>query len=635
MKQKHHWTSGLLLLIGLTFAILGWFYFAYRQEYGWDGFLFWGIAVCSFGLLLWQMAGRGLRAMGAVSGLWIVVLTGVMTRQSSRVNFGIPFWVWLIGVCWFLLAFALPLSFKGWRQRLVDWLRRHWREVVALAVLLLAALAVRAFDLEHIPTNLGGDEGTQGVAAQNLLGPPLGNPFSTGWYSVPTMSFLAYGVSMRIFGESVTGLRALSALVGTVTVLTTFLLARELWGRKVAWLATIALACAHTHVHFSRLGSNQIFDGLFMTLSLWLLVRAFRSKRAIYFALAGTAIGMGWYGYFGARLLGIVIVCVLAWRVATEHDFLHRYGQLLVILFTAALIAVVPLALHYASHPDALMSRARQVSIFTPGLWLDQARELTGRSTASLLLEQFAKSISAFNHTTDPTFWYYATIPTLDFVSGVLFVVGLVWAMVRCRQPNEGLLLGWFWLALVLGWVITENPPSSQRMTVLLPALAMLVGLGLDWLLKLGQRATGSNWDWLAGVMLCVIVVVNLRYYFFVYTPTGVYGNQNAEVATELSRYLIAQEDNYVVHFHAPPFMYWNFGTLTFMARGVEGVDVPSVGEWPDPDLNQGVRFIFLAERLEELNIIRERYPDGREISAYSNINGRLLYVLYQVDKQQ
>ncbi len=651
--MKNHQASGPLLLIGLVFAILGQFYFAYRREYVWDGVLFWSIAIYSFGLLLWRTARRGraarerqspssvpangLRALGVVGSAWIVLLAGAMARQTDRVDFELPFWLWLIGVCGFWGSWALPLSLKGWPQRLIDWLRCHRREVVALLGLLLAALLVRAFDLEHIPVNLGGDEGTQGVAAWELLGPPLGNPFSTGWFSVPNMSFLAYGVAMRIFGESVAGLRALSALAGTITVLSTFLLARELWGKRVAWLAAIALACAHTHLHFSRLGSNQIFDGLFMTLSLWLLVRAFRSRRAIYFASAGIVIGLGWYGYFGARLVGIVVACYLAWRVVVEYRFLHRHGRLLLILLAAALVVVAPLLFHYVSSPDALVSRSRQVSIFSPGGWLDQTQELTGRSTASLLLQQVGKSISAFNYTPDPTFWYHPAIPTLDFISGMLFVLGLVWAMARCRWPNNALLLMWFWLALILGWMITENPPSSQRMTILAPALALLVGLGLDWLIKLGQRVTGSSWDVLAGMLLLAIAVLNLRYYFLVYTPAGVYGNPTAEVATELSRYLAEHEDDYVVHFHAPPFMYWEFGTLDFMAPGVEGVNVPPVGtgEWPEPDLDRGVRFVFLAERLEELNTIRERYPGGRETSVHSNIDGRLLYVLYPVDKRQ
>ncbi len=658
--------SVFLLIVGLLFAALGQFYFSYRRVYVWDGVLFWAIAVYSFGLLLWRttrqqrgervrrpvsrVSVRELRVLGAIGGMGIAFLAGGMARQSDRIDFRWPFWLWLTGMGCFLLSFALPAplsAIKGWQQRLLDWFHRHWREVAGLTLLLLAALLVRAFDLEHIPANLGGDEGTQGVAALKLLGPPLGNPFAASdWFSVPTMSYLAYGVSMRIFGESVAGLRALSALAGTLTVLTTFLLARELWGRRAAWLAATALTCAHTHVHFSRLGSNQILDGLFMTLSLWLLVRALRLRRAIYFALAGLVIGLGWYAYFGARLVGIVVACYLVWRVVVEYRFLHRHRWLLVILLAAALVAVAPLMLHYARHPDALASRARQVSIFASG-WLEREQVITGRSAASLLLQQFAKSISAFNFTLDPTFWYYPAIPTLDLISGVFFILGMVWALAHCRWPNNGLLLIWFWLALITGWVMTENPPSSQRMTVLSPALALLVALGLKWLIELSLRvfelSGEANADtnrylrnWIVGMFLVAMAILNLRYYFLVYTPTRVYGNPTAEIATELSRYLEQQQDDLVIYFHGPNQMYWDFGTVAFMAQGVKGVNVPPLadGELQIPVLDGGARFVILADRLGELDLVRERYPNGEEMHVYSRANNRLLYVLYTVERE-
>jgi hypothetical protein len=651
--------SIFLLLTGLGFAFLGQFYFACRRDYYWDGVLFWTIALSSLALLLWRVtrsergwgsrrllawtSARRLRTLAAVVGICLALWAGEQAQQPGRTDFSNPFWIWLLGVYWLLIAFAPPFSARSlgaWISRSTGRLRAHWPAVLGLAALLLAALGVRAIDLERIPANLGGDEGTQGVAALELLGPPLGNPFATGWFSVPTMSFLAYGVSMRIFGVSVAGLRALSALAGAVTVLTTFLLARELWGRRIAWPAAIALACSHFHIHFSRLGSNQIFDGLFMTLSLWLLLRALRSKREIYFALAGAVIGAAWYGYFGARLVSVVATCYLAWRAVVEHRFLARYGRRLLILLGAALVVVAPLSLYYTAHPQDLMSRARQVNIFSSG-WLAREQTITGRSVASLLLQQFCKSISAFNYTLDPTYWYRSSIPLLDFISGILFVLGLLWAMAHCRWPNNGLLLLWFWLALGLGWVTTENPPSSMRMTVVAPALAVLAGLGLSWLVELGQRIWGSVerrfWGWLSGVLLLSVVVLNLYYYFFIYTPTRIYGNPNAEIATELGRYLgqHKDEDDYVVYFYAPPSMYWDFGTLTFMARGVVGIDIPPVdeGESPEFDLSRGAQFVFLAGRLGELDAIREQYPGGRKTSAYSSADGRLLYVLYQVEK--
>jgi len=660
--------SGLLLIVGVGFASLGQFYFAHRREYVWDGVLFWCVAILSFGLLLrrmgraergrpgWRLLSwvyrRSLRTLGVIGGAWLSLLAGWLAqRRPAAADFGAFLCLWLIGVAWFLLSFVPSSSilhppffslhspffnssfFSVW-SRLTRWLRDNRVELAGLAALLLVALAVRSVDLEHIPANMGGDEGTQGVAALELLGPPLGNPFSTGWFSVPTMSFVVYGLAMRLFGETVAGLRALSALIGATTVLTTFLLARELWGRRVAWLAAIALTCSHFHIHFSRLGSNQVADGLFITLALWLLVRGLRLRREVQFALAGAVMGSGWYGYFGARLIGAVVLLYLAWRFVAEYRFLARHGRLLLILLGAALVVVAPLLFHYAGRPDTLFSRPRQVSIFASG-WLAREQEITGRSGASLLLQQFWKSVSAFHYTLDPTFWYHPSIPLLDFVSGVLFILGVLWATARCRWPANGLVLIWFWLALVLGWVVTENPPSSMRLVIVAPALALLVGLGLDWLVELGRRVFGGGrriWDGVVIILLVAVAVLNLHYYFVVYTPTRVYGNPVAEVATELGRYLAQQDDDYVVYFYAPPVMYWDFGTLRFMARTVEGVDVPAPSgrDLPATGSSRGARFVFLPGRLGELEAVRARWPGGVETDVYSSADGRMLYVLYE-----
>ncbi len=660
--RREHVASALLLATGLGFALLGQFYFAYRRVYVWDGVLFWCVALLAFALLLrrtrrakgekrvwlgWRVlrwvSEHPTRALAAGGGLWLALLAGWLARRGGeRVDFSAVLWLWLVGMAWFNVAFAPSVTVREVQARLMRRFRGRRLECAGMVLLLALALAVRVVDLEHIPANLGGDEGTQGVAALELVEPPLGNPFATGWFSVPTMSFLAYGLSMRIFGESVAGLRTLSALIGAATVLTTFLLARELWGRWVAWLAGATLACSHYHVHFSRLGSNQIADGLFVTLALWLLVRGLRSRQQIYFALAGTVTGLGWYGYFGARLVGLVVACYLIWRALTLTGprFLARYGGQLLILGSAALVAIAPLLFHYAAHPETFASRFNQVSIFSSG-WLAREQEITGRGVASLMLQQFWKSISAFHYTLDPTFWYRASIPLLDFLSGIAFVFGLAWATLRCRWPGNSLVSCWFWLALILGWVLTENPPSSMRLTIIAPALALFVALGLTGLARVVRRISGLT-PCVLGFSSCVLLVaiaaLNLHYYFVVYTPTRVYGNPNAEAATVLGRYLAQQDDDLRVYFYGSPFMYWDFGTLSFLARDVGGVDVAMVppgggagGETLVPDAGQEARFVFLPQRLSELDAVRARYPHGVETAVHSPADERLLYVVYEV----
>jgi hypothetical protein len=401
-------------------------------------------------------------------------------------------------------------------------------------------------------------------------------------------------------------------------------------------LAATTLTFGHYHVHYSRLGSNQIADALLISVALWFVARGLRTRRAIDWALAGGAVGLGWYGYFGARLVGIVAICYLALQVLVRPRFLSRYGSLLLVLVSVAVVTLAPLLLYYAAHPDSFASRLRQVSIFASG-WLEREQEITGRSAASLLLRQFWKAVSAFNHTLDPTFWYRPSIPLLDVISGVFFIVGLVWVSGYCRWSSNSLLLIWFWLALLLGWVMTENPPSSQRMVVVAPALALLAGLGFNWMMELAERLVVNRravWRGIAVALLAGIVGLNLGYYFWVYTPTRVYGNPTAEMTTVLGRYLRQQSDGYVVYFHGPPFVYWDFGTLRFIARGISGLDVPPPGEGtaPEPDLSEGVRFVFHPVRIDELDAIRARYPGGTETRVRSDADGELLYAMYEVE---
>ncbi|MBN1979004.1 MAG: glycosyltransferase family 39 protein [Anaerolineae bacterium] len=663
--SRNRIVSGVFLVAGLALAFLGQFYFTYRREFWRDGILFWCASLILFWILWRRLRQRGparrgsgnrqrlsrwlswavknpWRVLASLGGSGLSLVVGWWARGiSPRAGFAGAFWAWVIGVAWFLMAFVPSVSVKqtllnlGWR------LRRRRLELAGLAALLLAALLVRAVDLEHIPANLGGDEGTQGLAALELVGPPMGNPFSTGWYSVPTMSFLAYGSAMKVFGATIAGARTLSALVGTLTVLTTFLFARQLWGWRAAWIAATLLAFGHYHIHFSRLASNQIGDGFVVTLALWLFVRGMQSRRSLHFAMAGTVVGLGWYGYFGARLVGVILAAYVAWLFASKYRFhlqamSRRYGRLLLIFLLAALVAAAPLLLYYIAHQDTMAARASQITILSPG-WLAREQEYSGLSGTRILLRQFLKSVTAFHYTLDPTFWYRPSIPLLDFLSGVLFLFGMVWSLARRREPGFALVLIWFWLALITGWVLTENPPSSQRMVIIAPALALLVGLGMRWLMSMGERVFGKgqllHWRDIAILGLVLISILNLYYYFVVYTPTRIYGNPTAEIATNLGRYLGQQDDDYVVYFYGPTVMYFDIGNLSFLARDVVGVNVyPPDEDRPPVDLvSGGARFVFLPQRLGELETVREQFPGGERMDVHSMADGRLLYVVYEV----
>ncbi len=578
---------------------------------------------------LWVLKVWDWQTLGAVL---LSAIVGTVARHRPAGNdFTVLWCVWLLALVWFISTLFSPGQVR--RTLLANKPSLARLEWGALCLLLVGALLARGVALGRIPANFSGDEGTQALASVRLVEPPLDNPFNVGWYSVPTMSFLFYGLGMRVFGATMAGARALSAVVGTLTVLTTFLLARALGGRWVGWGAALVLAFSNYHIHFSRLASNQVFDPLVGTLAWWLFWRAWRASRGPEacvvpaWGLAGMVAGVGWSTYFGARWVTFLIGLFLLWRALVEPQFWQRHWRGLSLMVLGGLVVVLPLLLWYMAHPADLTSRYNAVSLFASG-WLRREMEITGKPAFPLLLQQLWKTVAAFHYTHDPTFWYYPQAPLVDFIVGALMLVGLVDTMLRWRWPSRGLVLLWFGSTMLMAWMLTENPPSSQRGLLLVPAVALLTAWGGQalWNLVEGQIEVKRM-----VTLACALffVIWNLTFYFGIYTPRRVYGNPTAQIATEFARFNARVPlEGARVYFFGPPVLYWDFGTLSFLLRNQPGQNVLPE-QFPD-DITLPARFVFIDARVTDLDTVQRLYPGGvlYEIGAP---DGRLLATVYDV----
>ncbi len=607
--------------------------------------------------------GRAARLVAWLQACAVVFSLGVALlarTQPAGADFSVLFITWALAVVVFVISLFIPTA-PGARplQARLSFLRERAATVVrtpgfwALGLLLLLGGLLRGLGLEQAPANLGGDEGTQLLLGLRLVGyqgtrQGMGNPFATGWYSVPTMSFAAYGLTMRVFGATIAGGRALSALAGTLTVLTTYAFARVIGGRRTAWVAGAIMAVSSYHIHYSRLASNQIFDPLIGTVALaflWLALqspgtgpeqtRGRQTGVAAAWGLAGATAGLGWYAYFGARWVSFLIAATVGLWYLFDPTLLRRHWRGLLLFGVGWLVVALPLLGWYTVNPSASSERYEAVSIFASG-WLTREVEITGKSALQLLLQQTWRAATAFHLTPDPTFWYRPGRPLVDFVTGALLLLGMVDALVRVRWPSRRLLLLWFWSTLAMAWIMTENPPSSQRGLLLAPAVAIFASWGLQRVAPL-LRLDGKRFVYLAATVLVVIAVLNVGFYFGAYVPRRVYGNPTAEIATAVGHHMLANPEPICppdpdlpcpgyVYMLGPPQIYWDFGTLAFMLRRFPGTSVPEDANLegaPGP-----ARFVVVPHRLAEMETIRELYPGGTETPLYSP-NDYLLAVLY------
>lgn len=645
----------LLTLVGaLGIAVWGQSRFVAERGFTWDAVAAYVVAVALFGLVC-RVVGVPAQPVGTA------VVAATAPRLNARWRIGLragalavsfvagslafspePPTILLLALWAGALAAYQATWVRPWpslpsRTTLSLCWRRHRVEIGAFALLLVAALLLRAVALDTVPQNMGGDEGSQGLEALRVLSGEVKNPFGTGWLGVPNGSFFFQALFLRLLGADFVGLRLPWALVGTATVATMSGLVRHLHGRRLAWVVAVLLAAYPYHIHYSRLGSNQIADPLFMSLTLlcWLWGVARRRLWAV--SLAGLVAGVSLYGYAGARLVPLLALAMFAFLLIRRGPDRPGWQEGLALV-GGIVVAALPILLYAHAFPDEFNSRVNAVGILQSG-WLEREVVIRGEPAWQILLDQFRRAALAFNAYPDRTVWFNPPDPLLDFVSGILFTFGLAELTRRGLERRYFALAAWFWAALILGGVLTESPPSSQRLITLAPVALFAVGLALTRTADLLTQIVGVVRVRAYFVPVCVVLISlwGIQYYFQDYTGARRYNMGNGERATELALYLRHWGSHAEVWLFGAPRLYMGFGTIAFLAPDVPSHDLPEAPT-PVPEITPADRdlvFVFLPERIKEMDAVKARYPGGVAWAVYRTQKpDEALFTIYRVSRE-
>lgn len=667
--------AAALLVAALGLAVGGQFYFFRRREFLWDGVVLHLLAAVCF-LLAWHvMQSRPTEPAAARAGRWRVgvpagllaggvLCTAVATllvrdRRWDQAT-GDAVLIWLVGVGLAILAAIWPApggrlrlpSLPAMRQQAGRLARTEWLEIAAVAGMTIAGLLLRTVALGSVPYTLGGDEAWHGLLARQVMHSEMRNPFIMGYMSMPTLFYWPVSWSLWLVEDGIIGLRLPAALAGTATIPLFYAFTRSLWGRRPALLSTVFLTAYDYHIHYSRLGANNIWDPLFVIVAVWGIDRALTADREDGaprikpLIVAGLALGVGFYFYTGARLLPLLIVAYagFVWitsrspRGSTGHPLtLGQVVQALAVVGVAAIIVAGPMISFALAHPDDWNARVNQIGIIQSG-WLEREPELTGKTPARLLTEQFLHAAGAFHVYADKTMWYGSERPLLGFLAGAFALLGMAWAVAHWRERRHFLVLIWFWSVIITGGMLTDSPPSSQRLVMAIPAVCLLVTIGAEQTVALGRRLLGSSRraeNLALGLIMAALAVSSIRYYFVEFIPTGRYGSQNGETATMMGYALRELPPGTCVYFFGAPRMYWSFGTMGFMAPQVEGLDVndpltdlAAAASLPPAEDGRPIAFFFLPERSGELTWVQTAFPDG-QVREVRDGQGQLRFITY------
>lgn len=527
---------------------------------------------------------------------------------------------------WLLALLCAAAGALGY-DRLSD-LPITWSDIYFTAALFGVALFMRGLATEIIPTTFSGDEGAAGMMAVQYADGSANNPFTAGWFDFPSLYFMLQGAGIALFGRTIPALRLLSALGGALTIAGVYWLGRVTFDVTMARIASLLLLASHYHLHMSRIGLNNIWDGFFAVLAVAGLWYGWKSGRHFGFVVAGLCLGLGQYFYVTMRAMPIIF---LIWAIAAffmeREQFRRRLPGLLLAAYVS-LIAILPAALYYGNHTDQLGSRSNHVTIL--GDWMESQVAISGRSEAAIIAGQFA--LAARGLINEPLrLLYEPGAPVLLGVAATLFVIGFLWA--AYDFDLRYLLLMLPVLATLIIVTLSRDAPSSQRYVLAAPFVIIFVALPVV-LLTGWLRGLWPEYRALAAVpallLVAWIMIAETGYYFNSVYDHYVLGGHNTLVATRIAAYLQEEAGPPRVVFYGYPRMgFHSHGTVPYLVPEVAGADVPPEELYPEDWWIEGpTRFMFLPERLAELEAVREDYPGGsyREIR---DKDGRLLFAVY------
>ncbi|MDD5651977.1 MAG: glycosyltransferase family 39 protein [Candidatus Moranbacteria bacterium] len=378
--------------------------------------------------------------------------------------------------------------------------------LTALMLILIMAFWVRIHNIENAPSGVYPDEAVNGIDALKAL-----KSRNYEWFYPDNngreglfMNLIAF--SFSVFGVTVLGLKFPSIVFGTLSVLGTYLLTKELFrSRRAGLLAAFFVAFSFWSINFSRISFRAIMLPTILTFSFYYIFlglrtfRGFSIKRGIilnyfYFALAGFIFGIGLHTYIAFRIAPAILAVLFLALWITKRNFIRDYWSQGIIFIIFAFVSMSPILLTFNAHPEYLTSRSGDISVLSP--------EVNQGNPVKALSRSLALSIFKYNIWGDQNWRHnYPPYPILNPILGVSFLAGLIYLIakwfhllfIRLRQGVRdrkfyvySFILAWFFAMLAPEFMTAEGLPHALRSIGTLPAAYIIAVIPILWLL--GKR---------------------------------------------------------------------------------------------------------------------------------------------------
>ncbi len=198
---------------------------------------------------------------------------------------------------------------------------------------------------------------------------------------------------------------------------------------------------------------------------------------------AGALYGASWYTYNAARFTPVAVACLGIYGLLTHREEMKRLWRGAVWAGLVALVVLLPLGLYTLGHPDIVLARTGQVSVFSEQINGGHFWQTLGRHTLATLGMFTIRGDRIWRHNVSGR-------PVWGPALGLAFTIGVGVALARFRRSAAMATVLLWTAAMAVPTLLAEDAPHFLRGVGVLPTAALLPVLGLAWL---SQAVAGTR----------------------------------------------------------------------------------------------------------------------------------------------
>lgn len=468
-----------------------------------------------------------------------------------------------------------------------------------LAAIVLFAAILRFYQLGNTPISMEWDEVALGYDAYSILktgrdqfGQFLPNNFRSLDDWKPPLYVYSAIPSIALFGLTNFATRFPSALYGTVAILLTFYLVRELlYGRSekekntIALLSALFLALSPWHLQFSRASFETNISVTIVIAAIFTFIRGVRGNKNA-FLVSAFLFGIALFSYHSTRvvtpLLLVSLFLIFRNRLPRKKFLFYFLGIYAIFwIFFLPIIFNRDAQIRFMVTNDLRVSENQANSALEilkdlqlgPDAWF-AGRIFYNRRLAIFNYNNVRTFLKNYTSHFSPEFLFEKGDAPLHHAPGfgmmyffdALFIILGLYYYLRVYQTRESLILPIWLLLSPIPAAVTWQAPHSVRAEIILPTLQIFCALGLYGFLQ----KLRNEWDVLEKAGIFAFSILFLfgigRYLHQYYFRTNIELSQNwlygRKEAVEITEELKPMYDRVLVSMKVDmPYIFWLYYT--------------------------------------------------------------------------